>query len=161
MKNTITIPSLKKELDIQEKLIRELEVKNEELERFTYTASHDLKSPLITIRGFLGYLEQDARKGNFDRLNTDIQRISDATEKMHRLLSELLELSRIAGLRTKSKMFLLGALLQMPLKRVEGQLQEKQVSIAIGSDLPTVCVDKERVIEVVENLVDNAIKFMG
>lgn len=153
--------SLKKELDIQEKLIRELEVKNEELERFTYTASHDLKSPLITIRGFLGYLEQDARKGNFDRLNTDIQRISDATEKMHRLLSELLELSRIGRVANEKQDVPFGSIVADALKRVEGQLQEKQVSIAIGSDLPTVCVDKERVIEVVQNLVDNAIKFMG
>ena len=44
----------------REKLIKELKVKNAELERFIYTVSHDLKSPLVTIKGFLGYLEQDA-----------------------------------------------------------------------------------------------------
>ena len=46
------------------KFIEELEAKNAEMERFTYTVSHDLKSPLITIRGFLGLLEKDATAKN-------------------------------------------------------------------------------------------------
>src|SRR5574342_686853 len=79
----------------REKLIHELELKNAELERFSYTASHDLKSPLITIKGFLGFLHEDAERGNLKRLEADIQRISDAADKMQRLLNDLLELSRI------------------------------------------------------------------
>ncbi len=45
---------------------QELEKRNEELTRFIYAVSHDLKSPLVTIRTFLGYLEQDARIGMRD-----------------------------------------------------------------------------------------------
>ena len=79
----------------REILIGELETKNAELERFTYTVSHDLKSPLITIGGYLGYLEEDARNGNMERLEKDIAHINKATGQMQTLLDEVLELSRI------------------------------------------------------------------
>ncbi len=161
IENTRLQESLKRELTIQEKLISELELKNAELERFTYTASHDLKSPLITIRGFLGYLEQDARIGNFERLQSDVKRISDATEKMHILLNELLELSRVGRVINEPKQSPFGEIVKEALKRVEGQLKLRQVQVKVGSDLPEVFGDTERLIEVIQNLVDNACKFMG
>ncbi|MBI3166494.1 MAG: PAS domain-containing protein [Anaerolineales bacterium] len=153
--------SIKHELEIQEKLVRELEQKNEELERFTYTASHDLKSPLITIRGFLGYLEQDARQGNFDRLGADVQRISEAADKMQRLLSELLELSRIGKAANEKQDVPFEEIAAEALRRVEGQIKKKQVEVRIGSGFPIVRVDRERIVELIQNLVDNAVKFTG
>ena len=60
-------------------LIEDLEKRNVEMERFTYTVSHDLKSPLITIRGFLGLLEQDVIGGNIERAKGDIARIMSIT----------------------------------------------------------------------------------
>jgi signal transduction histidine kinase len=47
----------------QNSLIEELEAQNAELERFTYTISHDLKTPLVTINGLLGYLQRDIDQG--------------------------------------------------------------------------------------------------
>ncbi len=62
----------------REELITELEAKNAELERFTYTISHELKSPLVTIRGFLGFLERDVDSGDSERARHDIERIRGA-----------------------------------------------------------------------------------
>ena len=79
----------------QERLIDELEARNAELERFTYTVSHDLKTPLVTIKGFLGLLMKDVKAGHEEAFEHDIEQISNAADQMARLLAELLELSRI------------------------------------------------------------------
>ena len=152
---------LQDELGYRKKLIAELESKNAELERFTYTVSHDLKSPLFTIRGFLGYLEKDAASGNQERLKSDIQRINDATEKMQRLLNELLELSRIGRLMNESQPVSFGELAHEVLELVQGRIMERGITVHIQSDLPTVFGDRQRLAEVLQNLIDNAAKFIG
>lgn len=145
----------------REKLITDLEAKNTELERFTYTVSHDLKSPLVTINGFLGYLEQDAASGNMERLKKDTQRIQEAVNKMQRLLSELLELSRIGRMMNAPQITSFDGLVRDALEIVQGRLNERNVQIHVQPNLPAVFGDKPRLVEVMQNLLDNAAKYMG
>ncbi len=145
----------------REALISELEKRNAELERFTYTVSHDLKSPLITIQGFLGFVERDAIAGNTTRIKEDIERISQATNRMKQLLDELLELSRVGRLANPEEKVSYAELVQDALALVSGQLMQAQIEVTVASDLPVVYVDRRRLIEVLQNLLDNAIKFMG
>jgi signal transduction histidine kinase len=145
----------------RENLINELEDKNSELERFTYTVSHDLKSPLITIKGFLGFLEQDALNGNTTRLKADIKRIGDATDKMQLLLNELLELSRIGRLMNPYQYIKFDELVSEILELLHGRLAEKQIVVQVQENLPTVYGDRRHLLEVIQNLVDNAAKFTG
>lgn len=145
----------------REALIEELEAKNAELERFTYTVSHDLKSPLITIRGFLGYLEQDVFSRNTDRLEDDMKRISGAVDKMQRLLDDLLELSRIGRLMNPPEEIEFKTIVRDALSLVEGRLAARRVRVEVGGALPKVSVDRARMTEVMQNLLDNAAKFMG
>ncbi len=145
----------------REALIEELSAKNAELERFTYTVSHDLKSPLVTIRGFAGYLEQDARTGNVERLQGDVERISKAAEKMQRLLGELLELSRIGRLTNPPTAVPFEEIVQEALSLVEGPLAEVHAGVHVQAGMPVVFGDRLRLVEVVQNLLDNAVKFMG
>jgi signal transduction histidine kinase len=145
----------------REKLINELENKNAELERFTYTVSHDLKSPLITIRGYLGLLEKDALSGNIAQMKTDQARIVEATNKMQRLLSELLELSRIGRMVNPPKAVPFQEIVDEAISLVSGRIQERGILIQIANDLPVVYGDPARLVEVMQNLIDNACKFMG
>ncbi len=142
-------------------LIEELEVKNAEMERFTYTVSHDLKSPLITIKGFLGFLKQYAAAGESARMERDIDRISAAADRMHRLLEELLELSRIGRIITPSTEVPFSELAREAAELVVGQIAERGVEVEIEPEMPTVVGDHPRLVEVVQNLIDNAVKFMG
>jgi PAS domain S-box-containing protein len=145
----------------REALIGDLEIRNAELERFTYTISHDLKSPLVTINGFLGYLEKDAQAGNMDRLKSDLNRIREAVDKMRHLLSDLLELSRIGRVVNTSVTISFAELIKEALAMVHGQLEERGVKVVIQPDLPSVFGDRQRLTEVLQNLIDNAAKFMG
>ena len=145
----------------REKIVAELEVKNQELERFTYTVSHDLKSPLITIKGFLGFIEEDTKSGNMNRLKADIQRISDATDKMHLLLNDLLELSRVGRLMNQPQRIPFEELAQEAIDLVGGRIRKGGIAVHIQRDMPDVYGDRQRLLEVLQNLIDNAAKFMA
>ena len=145
----------------REKLICELEAKNTELEQFTYTVSHDLKSPLVTVNGFLDFLKKDVGSGNIEKSNQDISRISDAVQKMEALLNELLELSRIGRMMNPSEDVSFGGIVLEARDQVRGRLEAKKVEVEIQEGLPSVRGDRVRLVEVVQNLLDNAAKFMG
>ncbi len=144
-----------------EAALNELQNKNNELERFTYTVSHDLKAPLITIGGFAGILKRDISSGNVEKVQGSVTRIMDAVTKMERLLNELLELSRIGRIINKPETVPFGVIVEEALSLTQGRLKANQVEVQVEANMPSVKVDHARVVEVIQNLVDNASKFMG
>ncbi|MCP3960921.1 MAG: hypothetical protein GY719_24000 [bacterium] len=145
----------------REDLIEELEAKNSELERFNYTVSHDLKSPLVTIKGFLGLLEKDAVGGNVERLRHDIRRIGSAADRMRRLLDELLELSKLGRQVEPPELVPLRPLAAEALELVSGQVAERGAEVKIDRDLPRVFGERLRLLQLYQNLLANAVKYMG
>ena len=143
----------------REALIAELEKKNAELERFTYTVSHDLKGPLVTILGFLGYAEKAVASGDPRSAGRDFERIRSAATKMQTLLHDLLELSRIgraAGVRREVPV---EGLVREVVSLLDERLRQAGVEIRIEGDLPTVSGDPLRLREVLQNLLENAARF--
>jgi PAS domain S-box-containing protein len=151
--------ALQNELLQRQNFINELESKNAELERFTYTVSHDLKSPLVTITGFLGYLEKDALSGDREKIKGTIERITLAARKMQSLLNDLLELSRIGRMMNMPENIPFEEVVKEAVERVRGQLEAKQAQIKIQNNLPTVYGDRVRLVEVIQNLIDNSAKY--
>lgn len=142
--------------------LRMLEAKNEEMERFTYTVSHDLKSPLTTIVGFLGLLQQDLAAGQGERVERDIERIQNAALQMGALLDDLLELSRLGlAIDSAREEVPLYELAQEAVELVAGRIHQRGVEVVISPDLPVVLGDRRRLLQVLQNLLDNAVKFMG
>jgi signal transduction histidine kinase len=139
----------------------DLAAKNAELERFTYTVSHDLKSPLVTIRGFAGLAGTDLAAGNSARVRLDLGRIVAAADKMHRLLDDLLELSRVGRVVHPPEDVPLADLAREAVELVKGRIESRGVAVDISPDLPVVRADRHRLLEVLQNLLENAVKFAG
>ncbi|HCR71345.1 MAG TPA: hypothetical protein DIW23_07880 [Anaerolineae bacterium] len=155
------LEQLQKELIERQRLIHEMEVKNAELERFSYTVSHDLRSPLVTIRGFLGFMEKSVLGGDIASFQRDLQRVKKATDRMNQLLKDLLELSRIGRVLNEMKEVSFESLVRVALENVQGRIHEKNVSVQVQENMPIVFVDQPRMIEVLQNLIDNAAKYIG
>ncbi len=147
----------------REQLIQDLQSKNNELSQFTYTVSHDLKGPLITILGFLGFVEQNLEQGNLEQAKADLQRIRFAAEKMQALLEGLLELSRIGRLINPPSQFSFGEVVTEAVQLLLGNIydQGRTVEFEIAPDLPNVYGDRARLLQVMQNLLDNALKYLG
>ncbi len=147
--------------EVRERLVRELESKNTEMERFIYTVSHDLRSPLLTINGFVGFLESDLDKGSFERVKVDLKMISSAISKMDRLLKDTLELSRIGRVANPPEIVSFAEILQEALEQMSEKIRARGVQVKVKTNLPFVKVDRMRIAEVLTNLMENSIKYMG
>lgn len=140
---------------------KELQNKNAELERFLYTASHDLKSPVVTVRTFLGYLGKDIASRDTGRIEKDMQFIRSATDKMARLLDDLLDISRVGRVVVLPARVTLQGLVDDALGAVAGRLTSHGVALTVNDPDVKMVGDRTRLAEVFQNLIDNAVKFMG
>lgn len=145
----------------RERLIEELQRSNAELEWFSYTVSHDLKTPLVTIGGFAGLVEQDAERGDARALRRDVGSIRKAVGHMKGLLNEVLRLSRVGQQPTHREEVDLGALARESVELLSGKIKERGIEVRIDPELPVVKGDRTRLGEALTNLVDNAVKFAG
>ncbi|MBL8250608.1 MAG: PAS domain S-box protein [Candidatus Competibacter sp.] len=139
----------------------ELQEKNAELERFIYLVSHDLKSPLVTIKAFLGYLEQDLQRADAARIAQDMAYMRSAADRMGQLLEELLDLSRVGRVARPPVRVGFQELVEEALRLTAGGIAERGVTVRL-LEAPLVLVgDRARLLEIWQNLIENAVKYMG
>jgi PAS domain S-box-containing protein len=147
---------------LREKLIQDLEQKNAELARFTYIVSHELRTPLITIQGFTGLIEEEvAKRGDSTELTTYLSRVTSAVDTLESLLSDILKLSRAGKCISLPEPVGFGTIAREAVDHLAVSLAKRSVTVEIAPDLPLVNVDHVRTREVLINLIDNAVKFLG
>jgi PAS domain S-box-containing protein len=148
------------ELRVKERT-EELERRAAEMERFIYTVSHDLRSPLITVSGFVGFLKKDLEIGDAKRIETDLRLIEEAITRMDALLGDTLELSRIGRVMNPPENVPFGEIVKEALDQMAEKLGSKAVAVSVAQDLPVANVDRMRIVEVLVNLIENSVRYMG
>lgn len=150
------------ELEIAKNNLRQraaaLEAVNRELEAFAFSVSHDLRAPLRHIDGFLGLLQKKARTALDEQGRHYMEVIADATNKMGRLIDDLLSFSRMSRHTMSFQPVVLEPLVRDIIRELEIEAAGRNVAWRIG-DLPTVDGDASMLRIVLVNLISNALKF--
>jgi signal transduction histidine kinase len=137
-----------------------LEAKNKELDSFVYTVSHDLKSPLVSIRGMVDIVHEDdaARLGDDGRHALD--RIRANVDRMARLIADLLIFSRAGREGRPRQAVRLPDVVDAILDELGGTIREHGITV-VRRDEATVWGIPSQLEQVFRNLIGNAVKFMG
>jgi signal transduction histidine kinase len=106
-------------------------------------------------------LERDLAADNKEGVRSDIARIGSAANKMLGLLSDLLELSRVGRTNNAMENVALAEVMRDALELLSGAIAARGVEVEITDDLPEVYGDRVRLVQVAQNLIENAIKYMG
>ncbi|MCI5122271.1 MAG: sensor histidine kinase, partial [Candidatus Electrothrix sp. AUS4] len=138
----------------------ELRRSNEELEQFVYTVSHDLKSPIVTSMGFISIIRKLTGQGKYEQAVAKLDRVAKANERMSQLIRDLLELSRVGRIDLDKKAIDLSELLGEFIDNQSVRLRSLDFSVEITSDLPKIYGNESRILQVFENILSNALKYV-
>ena len=163
--------------------VAELKLANDEIQRFAYIVSHDLRAPLVNVLGFTS--ELDALRGDLsaflhevadrapdlvtsDRrmaIETDLPEalgfIRASTQKMDRLINAILKLSREGRRKLTPETIDVAALVEAQGKSLSQQLAAQDAKLLIEGDLPPLNSDRLAVEQIFGNLIENAIKYLA
>jgi len=141
-----------------EKERAELKRSNEELEQFAYVASHDLQEPLRLITSYVGLLEKRYRS-SLDRDALEyIQYATEAASRMQLIIKDLLLYSRVDGVANSYEFVDLENIYERTMQNLQVAVTESGATITRTS-LPLIKADGIQVMQVLQNLISNAIKY--
>lgn len=151
--------SLMNDITEQKERLVEMTSQRDEMSHFIYTISHDLKGPILTITSFGQMLQEDIAAGNREDVEKDLLFIRKAADRMTLLLNGLLEVGRLGRVELHPKVYSLESLVQGASDLIEGEIREaglKIRNIQAGVQLE---VDHDRMIQLFQNLLENAAKY--
>ena len=164
----------------REQLLKDLSIKNEELESIVYIASHDLRSPLVNIQGFSNEVsevidsvfdkienmdipvseKQEIKKVSAEFVDTSFGFIQKNIVKMDQLLSSLLRLARLGSSAIEIKNIDMDKLIESIFLSMHYQIKNIGIETEIAS-LPACAGDYTQINQVFSNIIDNAVKYIA
>ncbi len=137
----------------------QLRQKDEELEQFVYSVSHDLKSPLVTVQGFLGLMVDDLENENYEGVQDSAARLKSATEHMGALIEDLLKLSRVGKMVGDFEEVDPKEVVDKILSNLTHRINAKGATVEVQDNIPHVVCYKMGFRRALENLLTNALKY--
>jgi signal transduction histidine kinase len=140
---------------------QELRLKSQEVEEFVYSASHDLKTPVISILGFIETLKTDSKTILTPESSFYLKRMESNTLHVIAMIDEILEYSRIGRFSQEKTIVNLSTIINESLLRFSQEIKKKKIRVELDAEFPDVEVELNRMVQLFDNLLGNCIKFMG
>ena len=138
--------------------VKEVERSNAELAQFAYVASHDLQAPLRTVGSFADLLVQRLAGRLDEKTETYVTTIQSGVQRMRRLITDLLEYSRVGTAAVEPEIVPSRVAVEQALANLRESLDQSGAEVVCG-ELPTIKADPTQLVRLFQNLIENAIKF--
>jgi signal transduction histidine kinase len=142
-----------------EGLVRDLSRSNRELEQFAYAASHDLREPLRMVYSYIQLLEHGYGALLDDEGRSYIGYVKEGTQRLERLVRDLLEFSRVGQDARPHVAVALNAVVDEAMRSLTLAVADAKAHVTVDPDLPTVSGDADELRRLFQNLIDNALKY--
>lgn len=139
---------------------RELQEVVKELESFSFSVSHDLRTHLVTMGGFASILWSDHREQLDEKGQEFLRRIVQAGRRMDKFVQDLLSYARVTRTAMRLDTVSLAQVVDLALTALEQPIGDRDAHVKIEGTLPDVDADATLLERVVENLISNAVKFV-
>lgn len=132
---------------------------NDQLEAFSYTVAHDLRAPLRGIQGFAEAVNEDYGAQLEETGRDYLERIGKAAARMERLIDDLLSFSRLSRMELPLGTVSLDEVMRDVMANVAALVGKGDTELSVAQGLPLVRANRAACVQVLQNLVANAIKF--
>ncbi|MEW6088825.1 MAG: sensor histidine kinase [bacterium] len=143
-----------------ETISKELIDKNVELGEFIYSISHDLRAPVVSISGYSSILLEEYADRLDDEGKKYLKRISENTAFMEQLIHDLIDLSRAERINFVFQDVDVSEILEAVSSQFSEEIRKKKINFVVKSRLKKIYADKIKIIQVFNNLIGNAIKYI-
>ncbi|WP_136590458.1 PAS domain-containing protein [Salinigranum halophilum] len=137
----------------------QLERSNEELEQFAYAASHDLQEPLRTVSSYLTLIERRYRDELDADAETFIDFAVDGADRMREMIQALLAYSRVTTSDAAFEPVEMATVFEQVGRNLELMIDESNATVSFPSSAGAVAGDESQLVQLFQNLVENAIKY--
>ncbi len=136
-----------------------IEARNRDLNEFTYMISHDLKAPIVTMRGMLEVLQEEQRRSGSAEMAEPLQFMAKAVHRLEQLVGGVLELARVSVSDKELEAVNLEETVREVIDDLQLEIDRCHANVTTVEDLPCALGNRTQLYQIVSNLVANAIKY--